>query len=383
MSYWREHFNFLTEPGKYPGVDLLRAGAVLAVVFFHFQFLPIGWIGVDLFFVISGFLIGGVILDKALINKFSFKEFYRNRILRILPLYYLMIILATWLKAGDKPIDALAIKSIVTGMLFLQTTGTYFFPNYFTVDHSFLPGGAWSLVIEEMFYLLAPLIVVLAVVLLRRIEWVIVLLAMIFISGYFVRWKMTENFMPDDGNWHFASFIQFHSRYDELTAGLLIAAIVRWNNDLVKKYSLLFLFVSAIFLAIFLNFIYSHSEFYKLPHTIASDTKWIPTVLALAWGGALLSVYWWKIKSPVIILMARLSYPLYLGHILVLEVITKNRILPELSQWERSSIFIIASIVFAYLLSLFVEYPFVRLYKKPAKVHDIKSSNKKLSANGI
>lgn len=367
MGYLREHFKFLTETGKYPGVDLLRALAVGMVILFHYRFLQFGWIGVDLFFVISGFLIGGIIIDASLAGRFSFKEFYRNRILRIIPIYYLMIVLSVWLKAGDKPFDAVAIKSIITGMFFLQTTGPYYFPDFFIVDHSFLPGGAWSLVVEEMFYLFAPLVLTVLVLLAkRRLQWVVVFLTLIVASGYFVRWKMTNGFMPDDGNWHFVSFIQFHSRYDELAAGVLVAAIVRCSESL-RKYSSILLFISASFLTIFLYFLFSHPEFYKLPQTIARDTRWIPTVLAIGWGSALLSMYWWPVKSTLIIFIARLSYPLYLVHILIGQVADKNGFMVDYNQSLRDFLLIGFSLICAYILSLTVEYPFVRLYKKPKK----------------
>ena len=61
----RNHYRYLKKPGQYAGIDALRAIAVSAVVLFHFEIFKAGWIGVDLFFVLSGFLIGGLLLTAA------------------------------------------------------------------------------------------------------------------------------------------------------------------------------------------------------------------------------------------------------------------------------------------------------------------------------
>src|SRR5690606_22204013 len=72
----------------------LRALAVLAVFFFHFNLnlLPGGFLGVDIFFVISGFLISGILLRKKENQQFSFWEFYQSRFKRIIPAYFLMLL---------------------------------------------------------------------------------------------------------------------------------------------------------------------------------------------------------------------------------------------------------------------------------------------------
>src|SRR6516162_8710174 len=67
-------------------IDGLRAIAVLAVIFFHLDFLKNGYLGVDVFFVISGFLIIGIIYKEALADKFSLAAFYIRRTRRIIPL---------------------------------------------------------------------------------------------------------------------------------------------------------------------------------------------------------------------------------------------------------------------------------------------------------
>ena len=86
-----------------PGLDGLRAIAFLLVFALHTGYLEVGWVGVSLFFVLSGFLITGILLDmkKALESREYYFKFYGRRFLRIFPLYYfyllIVVLLTSWL----------------------------------------------------------------------------------------------------------------------------------------------------------------------------------------------------------------------------------------------------------------------------------------------
>jgi len=84
-----------------PGLDGLRAVAYLLVFFFHARYLEVGWIGVQFFFVLSGFLITGILLDmkNSLPTGGYFLKFYGRRFLRIFPLYYFYLLLMAGLTA--------------------------------------------------------------------------------------------------------------------------------------------------------------------------------------------------------------------------------------------------------------------------------------------
>lgn len=370
MYYIKEHWNYLTTSGAYPGVDLLRAAAVALVILYHFQFINTGWAGVDLFFVISGFLIGGIIIDKAMAGRFSFTDFYVQRALRILPVYYFIILLCAIFKANT-PIDYTALKTIISGMFFLQTTGPYFFPEFFNLNAHYSVGGSWSLVVEEMFYLVAPVVLLLFVSISRRnLSLVAILVGAVVLSGILTRTYMTGDFSPEDQNWHFASFIQFHSRYDELAAGVLAAVLVRVCKDM-RKQSEWWMTAAMILIALFLFYIYNKHEFLNKPWTITRDTIWLPTLLSSAAMSLLLSSYWWKFHATPIVILARLSYPLYLVHILFLELTnpygSQGILLWMLNSFTfqgRALLAIIACVLLTYLTSLLVEYPFIRIYKK-------------------
>lgn len=150
--------------GYRPDIDGLRAIAVLAVVIFHLNksWLPGGFVGVDVFFVISGFLITGILWRNISAGTFSFTDFYLARARRILPAS-LFCIFATLLAGGifmlpadAKDLGASAVASVVSaGNIYFWK---YLDTSYFAASSETVPLlHLWSLAIEEQFYLLWPL----------------------------------------------------------------------------------------------------------------------------------------------------------------------------------------------------------------------------------
>lgn len=143
-----------------PQLDGLRGIAILTVVCFHyfsgFAFFSFGWSGVDLFFVLSGYLITGRLLPY-LSDKKIFRKFYWNRFVRIIPLYFgfLILFFAVWfLFASPQSLASYRYYHSHWWNFFL------FFQNWtFIVNYQMSPGGLahlWSLAVEEQFYLLLP-----------------------------------------------------------------------------------------------------------------------------------------------------------------------------------------------------------------------------------
>jgi peptidoglycan/LPS O-acetylase OafA/YrhL len=158
-------------------IDGLRGIAILSVMFYHFCFVPtvsnnildltfyrvgmMGWIGVDLFFVISGFLITRILLATRESSRY-FQSFYARRILRIFPLYYGYLIALTLAFAVAARFPAIPAEKIAGGFqgqlwlwIFLSNLGM------FAKGSALSPvtGHFWSLAVEEQFYLFWPLIV--------------------------------------------------------------------------------------------------------------------------------------------------------------------------------------------------------------------------------
>lgn len=150
-----------------PDIDGLRAIAVLCVVAFHAfesQF-PGGFVGVDLFFVISGFLISTIIFENIEDNRFSYVEFYMRRIRRIFPA--LLVVLATCLFAGWfllMPEEYRGLgKHVVSGATFLSNIALWREAGYFDENAATKPLlHLWSLGVEEQFYIFWPLLAVIA-----------------------------------------------------------------------------------------------------------------------------------------------------------------------------------------------------------------------------
>lgn len=145
-------------------INALRGIAVLGVVIYHANlgFLAGGWLGVDIFFVISGYLISNIIFSELVNNKFSFKQFYLRRIKRILPAFYFMMLLTTPLTYF-----LLTPKASIEFLNNLKYS-TFFSSNYYLLNLDFYTAEpsslnpllhVWSLAIEEQFYIFFPFLI--------------------------------------------------------------------------------------------------------------------------------------------------------------------------------------------------------------------------------
>lgn len=160
----------LTKSTHYrPDIDGLRAIAVLAVILFHINkhLVPGGFVGVDVFFVISGYLITGNITKKIYQGNFSISEFYGARVKRIAPA--LMTVIATVLIAGQillLPDDSASLaKSAFWSAASMANVYFWIFQDtsYFAISSEQLPLlHLWSLGVEEQFYILWPLALIFA-----------------------------------------------------------------------------------------------------------------------------------------------------------------------------------------------------------------------------
>ncbi len=148
--------------GRIRNIDGLRAIAVLAVIFFHAGFPGVdgGYIGVDIFFVISGYVITKSIFSKRAANTFSILGFYESRIRRLFPSLAIVCLTTFFLSFLLTPSDFFDISkslfSVISG-----TANVYFWKstNYFTKPGQYIPFlHTWSLSLEEQFYLLFPVI---------------------------------------------------------------------------------------------------------------------------------------------------------------------------------------------------------------------------------
>ena len=214
-------------------LDGLRAVAVLSVIAFHLssKILPGGYLGVDIFFVLSGYLITNVIWREALNKQFSIARFYERRIRRILPaLLSLLIVVSALAILLLLPIDlkgyahsVLASLSFVANIYFWRDT------NYFAQIAQNKPLlHVWSLGVEEQFYIIFPLLVVLCIRWRRS--------AMLPISVALVLLSLLVNIVAIRSNVSGAAFYLLPTRAWELGAGacLALAPLGRVANPWIR-----------------------------------------------------------------------------------------------------------------------------------------------------
>lgn len=149
-----------------PEIDGLRAFSILIVIIFHLneEFLPSGFIGVDIFFVISGFLVSSIIYEKISSGYFNIFQFWLNRIRRIIPAIFFLIIIVNLIGAFVLlPNDYFDLgRSTLSQLFFLSNIYFFLKTGYFDLPIANKPLlNLWSLSIEEQYYLIAPLIIIL------------------------------------------------------------------------------------------------------------------------------------------------------------------------------------------------------------------------------
>jgi peptidoglycan/LPS O-acetylase OafA/YrhL len=220
--------------GHVPALDGLRGIAILLVLFFHFPapfsfMAPLtgfGWFGVDLFFVLSGYLITGILYDSQH-NANYFRNFYARRSLRIFPLYYGFMILV--LLVLPKLVNPywLGEETLNGGVMpfFLYYT------NYADVFGGWAPvslGAFWSLAVEEHFYFFWPAFIRFTPKG-RLILWCVIVAALALASRLVITaFKMT---------W-LAAYYLTTSRADSLVIGAITAILVRTHPDWLKRWAL-------------------------------------------------------------------------------------------------------------------------------------------------
>jgi peptidoglycan/LPS O-acetylase OafA/YrhL len=280
-----------------PDIDGLRAVSVLAVILFHLnEMLSGGYIGVDVFFVISGFLIGGIVLGEVDAGNFSFSHFYERRIRRILP-----ALITTLIASGVvalKLMGALELVSFAksaTAALF-SAANIYFYATsgYFAASATDVPLlHLWSLGVEEQFYIVFPLIVV-VLAKFRRSALLPTLAAFGLASLIWSQHELARH--PE------AAFYLLQSRAFELTIGILILSLPRPRFASVLSTCGVILLAIAMF----------HFDQKTAFPGIAALVPCIGSAL-IVWSAAGTAVGRFLSVQPLRYL-GRISYPLYLAH---------------------------------------------------------------------
>lgn len=145
------------DQGRVDGLDGLRALAVTAVLLCHTRVLPAGYVGVDVFFALSGYLITGVLLcEQARTGRIELARFYWRRTVRLAPALLVVIAVGTLYALGRRHADAVSLQALPVVLLY---SGNWYQAIH-GVDALGLWGHTWSLAVEEQFYVVWPLLLI-------------------------------------------------------------------------------------------------------------------------------------------------------------------------------------------------------------------------------
>lgn len=208
-------FKLLLLNNRYPALHGLRCLGFLVILVGHVRphyFQSIGklWFAMDIFFVLSGYLIGLILLQQQASDKSSIGQFYVRRSFRIVPLYFVVLTFATlWL-----PVDPVARSEVWREYLYLT--------NIVRTPDTFVMFWGWSLAVEEHFYLVVPLLTMLLAKI-KRPVMAVSFLAAIWLSCYGLRLSILGQSGIDYDQTLMRTYYATYGRYDELIAGILIA----------------------------------------------------------------------------------------------------------------------------------------------------------------
>lgn len=334
-----------------PDIDGLRAIAILSVLVFHIEetLLPGGFLGVDIFFVISGYLISLHIYKDIDRGTFSLLEFYRRRVKRIMP-PMLVVVLITLLASQllFTPEDAMNTASASLWSI-LSLANVYFWlfldTGYFATASNEIPLlHLWSLGVEEQFYIFWPLILMAVFAKTPRTAFAITLILVIAASFLFA--ELFFNTSPS------FTYYMLPSRAGELMLGSLAAFIVLRKGDWVIPQWLVFATALVSLAVIFLSLI-KLSEDDVFPGLIALPATGATALLILCghYGKNLVSS---GLSIRPMVWVGLVSYSAYLWHWPLLAFYRYAKL--EMTLLAGISI-AIATFILAWLSYLYIETP--------------------------
>lgn len=327
-----------------PDIDGIRAIAILSVLLFHAS--PInfqaGFIGVDIFFVISGFLITSIILSKTSSYSFSLKEFYVRRVRRIFPALICLLLfnfIVGWFVLFPNEYSQLA-KHIIGGGTFFNNILLWQESGYFDLNSNLKPLlHLWSLSIEEQFYLFWPMTLLLFSRQTRLVG--LILIGIASLSFIFNILTLSTDTI--------ASFYLPATRIWELAIGGLLSYLLTYNNKNSRYYpsfSIIGLLLIGIgFVLISKDTLYP--GWYALYPVLG-------TMLLIS-GGPHSIINKYLLSNRLFVWVGLISYPLYLWH---WSLLSYSHILSH-GQPDRLSRFtiVIISFLLAWLTYRFIEQP--------------------------
>jgi peptidoglycan/LPS O-acetylase OafA/YrhL len=331
-------------------VDGLRAISVISVILFHanFSFFSGGFVGVDIFFVISGYLITGILLREKSAGDFSLAKFYERRARRILPALFFVLLSCLplawmWLPPIDMKHFTQSLLSVLffsSNILFYSSTG------YFDTAAEWKPLlHTWSLAVEEQYYVFFPLLLMLTWRLARY--WIVIVLVAIATASLIYAQHQSVNNPA-------AAFYLLPTRAWELLIGAFIAfySLSKWYKDFSLPIANLGSLLGLLMIG------YAIFSFNR-ENTFTGYYMLIPTL-----GAALILVFASQetlvgklLSLRLLVLIGLISYSAYLWH-WPLFVFARYKLLPHVPSPETFGILAIASLALGFITWKLIETPF-------------------------
>ncbi len=333
-----------------PEVDGLRCVAVMLVILHHLGIPGFdgGFVGVDVFFVISGYLITSIILSEVARGGFSFGRFYQRRVIRLAPAYFLVLV----------------VTSIVAGFVMLPSElqqysrsaiySTFFAANFFMWDTvgGYFGAGAdttpllhlWSLAVEEQFYLFWPV----SLLLLYRLFRSKVLMFSVMAIAFLLALGVSEY-----GALHYraAAYYLMPTRAFELLIGALLVAFPTVRLSAVPRIGALILSVSGICLIVYSSLFFSKGIWFPGLNALFPC---LGTALVILFTHSDTPIVGSMLTNRLVVGVGKVSYPAYLWHWPIIAFL--NIYLIDITPWLAIGV-ISLTMLLSLLTYRFVETP--------------------------
>lgn len=333
-------------------LDGLRAIAVLSVLFFHagFPWASGGFVGVDVFFVLSGFFITHILLSEHDKKTFSTISFYERRARRLLPAFFFILVCTIILNILTLTPDKFSYfsQSIIPAVgiyanVFFTNTSNYFSPSAETFPLLHI----WSLSVEEQFYVLFPVALTICFAIRKFTK---ILVPLMFVAGIMLSYYLM--LLSHEKGYHMWSFFMMPARAWELLAGGAVAWLMKTTNNPSKR--LTKEIGSTLGLSLILFSIL----------WLDSDMVWPHHITLLPIIGTALLIYYCSTDTTIgkllsmrfVVFIGVISYSLYLWH-QPLFALYRNIHIGKPSLWAMSGLILLATLL-AWATYIWVESPF-------------------------
>jgi peptidoglycan/LPS O-acetylase OafA/YrhL len=349
---------------RQPGLDLLRALAIIVVVIYHAGIMgfPVpghvhrwGWIGVDLFFVLSGYLIGGQLLAPLKRNRsLNLKRFFTRRALRIMPAYFVILAIYIFLPSWREYPDMYPWWKFLVSVQNIGLHGGTAFSH------------AWSLAVEDQFYLALPFILLFVN---RWPRAAVIIPGVIFFGGILLRTFLAYQNPATDVGVSFRGFQAWiyyptWTRLDPLVFGVALAAIEKFRPQWWKRLMdfAIWIWLPALALIVFALWL-GEGDYLTVAAAI-----WQFPLLAFGFAAMLVCavsprLIFCRVKIPGAAFMASIAYSAYLVQKLAIHAVSQFCLSHDIALTSTSALVGVEVCVYLVATILFftIERPFLQL----------------------